>query len=781
MEFYARQNELLNVDCVSSPVEFCMVCLDTECRLHTLEKYNLDSDFKNLTGIELQGEVRFVPQLCTECAQRLTNCAKFRDKSLRAYHLLAQLGERSEMLTLEQIKTVNRKHNRLVSNITKLTFEPDYYDLCVKEHKDHVQKIDIKIEHKDTVLGIDNQNLNYDVKFEKNLLNDDLDDDTPLTKFAIDVINKTEFNDGLVFENDGEMDYDMDVLDDCDTYVSFVKSKSDMDSSNSKEMTTPVNKSKNVVKTNKISLNNSLVVNRDKNNIKDQNDTLKVIREKETESVPKIKNLNRTVKKAINENADSTKSSRSAVSDRTKCIKSKKRNCSKMITVKKDLADDASLKDIKRSHKKRLKGPGKKPASKEHLKLFETTAMSTVEQLEEIQRRQQTSNYRLSPYKCTVCYKGFVDIDAYDGHMDRHSDKFGKFECSICGIRAKNKICLRKHMVMNHSFRYTCLKCSFVTNHRNTATNHERWHDGKQYRCPHCDEVFTKQTSYMSHVRLKHPSEHVCRLCGYSFVGERGLSLHINLKHRADDSQRTLDGPQCEECNIRFASSAAYEQHMKVSPKHAPADKLKPNCPPKKYQLCKKRKRAPPRKVDCEQCGMQLVGGRNYAVHFRMHHPDKNRTKYSTVNVSRTSIMCELCGKVLPSLSHLRYHMPSHAEQKQFKCDVCDKTFAFKRNLTTHAVIHSESRPRVECTVCGKNVSNKNNLWRHMFSHKDTRPYYKCEVCDKNFTSVQGRNEHVLHVHSNVPRPKRHRAPRPGPKPQPPGALGLDTSESQES
>ncbi|CAH2225055.1 jg9571, partial [Pararge aegeria aegeria] len=113
-------------------------------------------------------------------------------------------------------------------------------------------------------------------------------------------------------------------------------------------------------------------------------------------------------------------------------------------------------------------------------------------------------------------------------------------------------------------------------------------------------------------------------------------------------------------------------------------------------------------------CGMVLEGGRKYAVHFRIHHPDKNRTKYSG-NASKTPIMCELCGKVLPSLSHLRYHMPFHADQKQFKCDICNKQFAFKRNLTNHAVIHDEARPRVSCTVCGKNVSNKNNLWRHMF------------------------------------------------------------------
>ncbi|XP_052746265.1 zinc finger protein 37 homolog [Bicyclus anynana] len=760
MEAMEIQNELQNDECVSSAVEFCMICLDTECKLYKLDKYNLHTNFKNLTGIELQEEVRFVPQLCTECAQRLTNCAKFRDKSLRAYHLLAQLGERSEMLTLEQIKTINRTHNQLASNITKITFEPDSYDVCVKEHQEHiVQKIEIKIE-KDT--DIDHQNLNHNIKFEKNLSHDELDDDTP--EFEIDVINKTEFN-------DEDMDYDMDVLDDCDTYVDFAKSKSDMNSSRSN-----VIKNKNIAKTNKASLNNStLVVNRNKNNIKDENDKNKMILKKEQKNIPKIKNLNRIVKKALNKNAGSTKTLRNAVKDRTQSIKSKKQNCNKKITIKKDLAGGDNLKEV-RPKRKRVKGgkPGK-PPSKDHLKMFEVTERSKEEQLEEIQKRKETSSYKSSLYKCTVCYKGFIDIKAYDGHMDRHSDKFGKFECSICGIRTKNKICLRKHTLMNHLFRYNCLKCSFVTNHRNTALNHERWHDGKQYKCPHCGEVFTKYTSRMSHVRLKHPSDHVCRLCGFSFIGERGLSLHMSKTHRAAETE-SLDGPQCEECNIRFASSAAYEQHMKVSPKHAPADKLKANTPVKKYPY----KKLPLKRIDCELCGMQLVGVRNYARHFRMLHPGKTRTKYSSVNVMKMGVMCELCGKVMPSL---RFHLPCHAQQKQFKCDVCDERFETKHFLNKHAETHSGgSRPRHECNICGKNMSYASNLWRHMLSHKDTRPYYKCDICDKNFAAAQGRDNHVLHVHNNVPRPKRVRAPRAGTKLSQTRIKGeLGTSDSEES
>ncbi|XP_052746271.1 zinc finger protein 33A isoform X2 [Bicyclus anynana] len=616
-------NKTLNVvrlrdDVLPSLLLFCMICLDTECKLYKLDKYNLHTDFKILTGIELKDEVRFVPQLCTECAQRLTNCAKFRDKSLRAYHLLAQLGERSEMLTLQQIKTINRKHNGLMSNITKRTFDPNHYDLCVIENNDHVQEIDIKTEDNETnnilndlddpltvfandftiktelndglifenddnidllddcgtyvtedndiLLDFDHQYLNYEIKLKKSVLNDE----NTLTQLSEAVKNETELNDDELPYDELPYDDGMYVFDDCDNYVNFVKSNADMDNSRSKVLRTEVNK--NVVNNNKVSLSNlTLVVNRDKSNIIDGSNKNEIIfkngsqlNRHPTVNSYKINNQIRT-KKAFNNNVDNTKNLRNAVKDRTESIKSKKWNCSKNKTIKKYFANDAGLKDVRTDSiepknrncskkikdfanyanfkditkliKERLERPAKQTAPLCNLKMFEVTEMSKEEQLEEIQRRKDTKKYRICQYKCTICYKGFVDSETFNIHMDKHSDKFGKLECSICRIRTMDKNTLGKHMYSNHRFRYKCLKCSFVTNQKNTALTHELWHDGKQYKCPHCGKIFQKLTTFKNHVRVKHPSDHVCHQCGFSFVGERGLSLHMSRMHRAADTE----------------------------------------------------------------------------------------------------------------------------------------------------------------------------------------------------------------------------------------------------
>ncbi|XP_052746279.1 zinc finger protein 626 [Bicyclus anynana] len=642
---FVMGTQRLKSDALPSVVQVCIICLDTDTKLYPLAKYNLSEAYYNVTGISLCSKLKLSPKLCVECAHRLVSCNKFRDKSVRAHNLLLQLYERHNVLSTQNVKTINREENKLTSNIRKKTFMPDHYDYnytYTEEKQMHplqIEKIvisvdtttEVKIEtENDDGLKEELSNENFDSD-EDDIDNVDMTDNKGVEVIKIDRDNIEDF-----INNDVFTDVEFPNVDNCDADIDFM----------------------------------------------DEDDNLKL----------------------------------------SSIIKSSKSKISKI--NKKKLSKDVKVK-VKKDGKKRVKSevrgrPGRKPGFKEELKLFKVTELSHEEQIAEIQKRQETSNYKNSPFKCTTCYKGFCDINAYNRHMDKHTNKFGQFACPICGLHTKNPYRVNKHLGNTHAARYSCTICPFVTRSRNSAKAHERWHDGKKYKCPHCDEEFIKSTSYMSHVRIKHPSDFVCTLCGFSFIGERGLRMHLNMKHRFDDIQNPL-GPVCEECNIRFASDAAYHQHMKVSPKHATADTFKLNYPVRKVcrnqarpaKPAKREPAAPPKPigpVDCEQCGIKLKGSRSYAMHFKKYHPDKNRTKFP-----KARIMCELCGKIFTCMAHLRYHMPIHAEQKQFKCDVCDKRFAFKANLMNHVVIHDETRPRFECAVCGKNFSNQQNRWRHMF------------------------------------------------------------------
>ncbi|XP_034839085.1 zinc finger protein 83-like [Maniola hyperantus] len=680
--------------------QFCMICLDTGSKLYPFDKYRLAEAYNNVTGLSLHSMVSFQPKLCWECAQRLMNSNKFRDKCARAHNLLVQVLANHGMVTTQNVKTINRVQNHLASNISKKIFETNHCDLHIINEEDKENDFhNVPIEN--IVVSVEKTEIKLENEYNKE-----------------DILT-------CDFDSDGYSNDDIDLAE----LLKENSDKQNIDKENRKNLDTDARKTLETIKI-------------DKQNIDDfiNNDVF-------------------TEVEFSNGDYNSDK----------KVSNSKSKKNGKVISKCK-VSKEVSLKNKIVKKKKRVKSeikgrPGRKPGFKEELKLFKVTELAHEEQLAEILKRKETSNFKNSPYKCTTCYKGFCDTSAYNRHMDKHTNKFGQFACPVCGLHTKNTYRVNKHLNNTHAARYNCTVCTFITRSRNSAKAHERWHDGKKYKCPHCEEEFIKSTSYMSHVRIKHPSDFVCTQCGFSFIGERGLRMHMNMKHRFDAAENP-EGPTCEECNIRFASEMAYHQHMKVSPKHATADTFKLNYPVRK--ICRrnqprptkpglKREPVPTPKtmgpVDCEQCGVKLKGSRSYAMHFKKYHPDKNRTKFP-----KARIMCEQCGKIFTCMAHLRYHMPIHADTKQFKCDTCDKRFAFKANLMNHIVIHDTSRPRFECTVCGKNFSNQQNRWRHMFLHKGIK--FKCEICDKTFNTDPQRALHVAHVHMKVPWPKRNRGPR---------------------
>ncbi|KAJ2941890.1 hypothetical protein O0L34_g10706 [Tuta absoluta] len=366
--------------------------------------------------------------------------------------------------------------------------------------------------------------------------------------------------------------------------------------------------------------------------------------------------------------------------------------------------------------------------------LFTITALTYEEQIAEIEKRQESTNYRTAPYKCTICYRGFLNRDRYDAHLVRHTEASGAYECFICKTRLKTGRALRKHLTAQHTEKFSCKGCPFVTRNRGVAREHEKWHAGAKYQCPHCPSEFDKLTTYMGHIRIKHVSDFVCELCGYTFVSKKGIDVHKKKKHRLDDKLVPEDGPFCSVCEVRFISEEAHTRHLKLSSRHSSDndpnrirnDSQSMNAD-KNGRVMRKIERRPvihprdPRDpggpeptgpVTCEQCNIQLRDLRLYAQHFRRAHPDKNRTKYPAM---KTPCMCEQCGRIFQSMALLKDHMWVHTGEKRFKCDRCDKSFTQKTNLVFHMRVHSNARPSYECPLCGKHFAFFNNRRRHMF------------------------------------------------------------------
>ncbi|XP_069363570.1 zinc finger protein 383-like isoform X2 [Maniola hyperantus] len=707
-----------------------MICLDTHSKLFPMSKYKLDEAYQHLVGLPPCDQGNLKQTLCVQCAQRLMNFSRFRDKSLRARALMMELVDKHELITIQHMKSINRVKHQLISGIVKIVLEPDHCDVHIA-HSDTdtlteldttVEAVAVKHERRDS-LSVDADHTRHvtvmsekisdadsftghpAVACKEEYLSDDseLSDTEQMSDALLTTPATTSHEEKVVAPIKQEMTFActtcLTEFADEDTYIHHIMmmhiehgdGDGECDTSRVWKPHTAVSSSSShssLITENRPadpspSAHASKTLVAPVSAILATNNENKVYTTNEAHAEEKIKQNvetnnggleNQSVESNIFTNCtvklyDIFKKFKHVVPRRDKSLTKTARavrSCDGQNIAVKDFGYQTTSHEVPTTEY--IEPVTSNTCSTNVKVIVSKTCSNDVINI----TSNLLQNTAERPYICDICRKIYKQKSLLVKHIKTHTE-VGRFTCKICQYKCKYQSYFTRHMIIHCVIkRFSCKLCDYKCKHKCSLVTHMRTHTGeKPFSCKLCDYKCTQNASLVIHMRT-HTGEKPfsCKLCDYKCTQNSTLVSHM----RTHTGEKPFS---CKLCDYKCTQNASLVIHMRTHTGEKP--------------------------FSCKLCDYKCTQNSTLVSHMRTHTGEK-------------PFSCKLCDYKCTQNATLVIHMRTHTGEKPFSCKFCDYKCTQNGHLASHMRTHIAKKPYY-CKLCYYTCAERRNLLSHMRTH----------------------------------------------------------------